>query len=166
MSPSAFEAHCGASSSRKWRVSLRHASENCTIGQWLEERGLNEPVSRGEGRAPRPAKEPRAPQRSAHWLEQPRFNFALNPRPLPSASGQLPGWDGLRSAGTDETGSEGQELPGGLYDVQPSERLENQTPRSSDQPTEVRVTCRGTPGVLNLVTWKVHYFGSVCFRSN
>ena len=159
MSPSAFEAHCGASSSRKWRVSLRHASEKCTMGQWLEERGLYEPVLRGEGRAPRLVKEPRHPRRP----EPPSLDFGSR---MSGGSSQILGWAKQRSgAGSDETANEEQslgEFPRSLPGGQPGRHVATETSsRISDQPTEVRVTCRGRPGILNLVTWKVRCL--VCF---
>jgi hypothetical protein len=62
MSPSAFEAHCGASLAKKWRASLRCAEDGSTMESWLAARGIVPPGSRGQGdssvqratKAPRP----------------------------------------------------------------------------------------------------------------
>lgn len=40
MSPSAFEAHCGAGSAKKWRASLRVVSAGCSAERWLAQHGI------------------------------------------------------------------------------------------------------------------------------
>ncbi len=123
MSPSAFEAHCGAASNRNWRVSLHHAVEKRKIGQWLEARGFSKNKRRERG-----AKSNRATSLSEFG------DFQQPPEALRSARPHagLGNSDLASSAPADE-------------EVQPSEAI----------PTQVDVTCRGTPGILNLKTWEV-----------
>ena len=54
MSPSAFEAHCGALLSKKWRASLRCAEDGSTMESWFAARGITPPGSRGPGGAKPP----------------------------------------------------------------------------------------------------------------
>ena len=146
MSPSAFEAHCGAGSNRKWRFSLRHADEGCPMGHWLEARGLISPATRGGGSgSSRPGKTHAAsPGQQDSWIDslEAAQLFPEQPYRVP-----LP-----HSQAADPAMMEDPSQRSGLTSFDATEPTEAQ-PR--DRPTQVDVVCRGTTGVLDLITWKV-----------
>jgi len=155
MSPSAFEAHAGAGSSRKWRVSLRHVSDGCTIGHWLEARGLHEPKPRREGRPPRAHQ--KGANRASHSLDL-FDSLGLGGIHLLDQQQDDSLWIGSASGViSDNMVYEIERVPVGGDATVPSADMEErpqQPQQLIDQPTEVNVTCRGSSGVLNLTTWK------------
>ena len=153
-------------------MSLRHSSEGVSIGSWLEARGLHEPRPRGEGG---PTKALRRPLRKVN-REDPFAAWDL----LGSIGGgrqldqdQDYAWLGNTAIMGDGMGYEAAGLDAPLniaaadniverHDsgVQPQQPQEPQR-LQGDGPVEVRVTCRGLPGVLDLITWKASVGGQV-----
>ena len=116
------------------------------MGHWLEARGLISPATRGGGSgSSRPGKTHAAsPGQQDSWIDslEAAQLFPEQPYRVP-----LP-----HSQAADPAMMEDPSQRSGLTSFDATEPAEAQ-PR--DQPTRVNVVCRGTTGVLDLITWKV-----------
>lgn len=147
MSPSAFEAHCGAGTHKNWRLSLRHAQEGCNIGSWLAGLGIAPPSAR-----PRANKgHSRVDAGDVEAAGEGDEDGAPAPTPRPKHKQAKHKARKAAAGGGDGPAGDGQQAG----DDEAAEGRQGDASALPHDATEVDVACKGISGLLDLHTWRV-----------